>query len=156
MRKEHVPLLFVLVIAGCHDPRDEFVGVWKGAMKTTVRFSDGSSRAYPHGEATLVINAPPRSNELTFNGDCSMTAVVHDDRAFTINKKACPLERITVPGASGTSTVECELVETVTGGAGSRSGDALTVTWSGDSQISRCSDGFRMLATYASEMLLSR
>ena len=148
--------LLALVTAACGDPRLNFAGTWKGASKTIVRFSDGSSQTYPHGEATVVISAPERSNQLTFNGKCGMTATVNDDRTFTFNKRSCPLERISFPSASGTSTISCDLVETINGGTGTRETTSLSMSYFGDSQLARCTDGLNDLATYTSELTLSQ
>ncbi len=156
MNRTWFPAVLAIVMAACGDPRLAFVGTWKGASKTTVRFSDGSSETYPHGEATVIIAAPERSNLLTFNGKCAMTATVTDDRTFTLNKRACPAERISFPNASGTSTISCDLVETVNGGTGTRSTSSLSMSYFGDSQLARCTDGLSDLATYTSELTLSQ
>lgn len=155
MRKWLLPMLMV-VVAACGDPRLNFVGTWKGPSKTIVRFSDGSSETYPHGEATLIITAPERSNLLTFNGTCGMTATVNDDRTFTLNKRACPLERVSFPSTSGTSTISCDFVETVSGGTGTRATTSLSMSYFGDSQLVRCTNGFDDLATYTTEFTLSQ
>ncbi len=149
-------LLGVGVLAsGCGDPRLGFAGTWKGPMKTTVRFSDGSSSTYPKGEVTVVISAPERSNSIVFNGQCGMTATPNDDRAFTISKKACPGQRITFADSAGTGMISCDLVETVGGGSGTRATGSLTVSYFGDSQISRCTNGGSALATYTTELTLT-
>lgn len=144
-------LAFAVVAAGCGDPRVGFVGTWKGPLKTIVRFSDGTSATYPKGEVTVVISAPERSSQLTFNGKCGMTATLNDERTFSINKAACPAERVT----SDDGTLSCDLVESVNGGSGKRGETSLTISWFGDSQLTRCSDGFSYLATYTSEASLS-
>lgn len=145
-----------VLLAACGDPRLNFAGTWKGPMKTIVKFQDGSSSTYPKGEVTIAITAPERSDRIEFNGSCGMTATVNDDRRFTMNKKACPLQRITFPDSAGNMTVACDLVETVNGGTGTRDSTSLTVSYFGDSQVARCSDGINALATYTAEMTLSQ
>lgn len=150
-----VGILVLALTTGCQDPRLSFAGTWKGPSKTIVRFSDGSSQTYPHGEATIVISAPERSNQITFNGPCGMTATVNDERTFTLNKKACPSERISFPNASGTATISCDFVETVNGGTGTRATTALSVSYFGDSQLTHCTQGADDQATYTTELTLS-
>lgn len=104
----------------------------------------------------VVISAPERSNQITFNGPCSITATVNDDRTFTVNKKACPLERVSSPNTAGTSTVSCDLVETVNGGTGTRETTALTVSYFGDTQLTRCTQGADEFGTYTTELTLSQ
>lgn len=139
-----------LCFIACADPRTSFVGTWKGPLTTVVRFPNGGTETYPKGTITLVISAPDRSDQLQFNGKCSMTATVKDDRTFSINRKACPPERVDVePG------VTCELVETIGGGSGTREESALTVSYFGESQLTRCTDGISGSATYTASALLS-
>lgn len=155
MRKAMVLVGWLLAVSGCSDPRLRFAGTWKGPMRTIVKFQDGSSQTFPKGEATVVIDAPPRSDQLNFNGSCGMSATVNDDRTFAVNKRACPTERISFPDASGTRTVMCDLVETVNGGIGTRATTSLTLSYFGDSQIGRCTDGLDSFATYTSELTLT-
>jgi hypothetical protein len=143
-------VFFLLLLSSCGDPRTVFIGTWKGPMTTVVRFSNGATESYPKGQVTVVISAPERSDQLTFNGRCAMTATVKDDQTFSINRKACPAERITLD--DGTS---CDLVETVNGGSGSRGEASLSLSYFGESQVTRCSDGLSGFATYTTEALLS-
>jgi hypothetical protein len=139
-----------LCFLSCADPRTAFVGTWKGPLTTVVRFRDGATETYPKGTVTIVISAPDRSDQLQFNGKCSMTATVKDDRTFSINRKACPPERIDPePG------VTCELSETVSGGSGTLEQSSLTLSYFGESQIARCTDGVSGSATYTASALLS-
>lgn len=144
-----------LLFTACADPREAFVGTWSGPLRTIVRFRDGTTETYPQGEIVVVISAPERSNQLTFNGKCAMTATVNSDEAFSINRKACPSERISFDSGSG-GTVSCDLSETVNGGSGRRTQSSLTVSWFGDSQLTRCTNGLSDLATYTAEATLSQ
>lgn len=143
--------LLALGATACGDPRLEFIGTYKGPASTLVRFSDGSSEKYPKGEVTLSITAPEGSDKLVFNGKCGMTATVRNDLQFVLDKKACPSERVSL------GTISCDLVETITGGTGTRDGTTLSISYFGDSILSRCSDGGpNDSANYTSEMTVTR
>jgi hypothetical protein len=143
-----------LLLIGCGgDPRLEFIGTYKGPGSTIVKFSDGTSERYPKGEATLTITAPESSDKLLFNGSCALTATVNSDTQFTFDKRACPSERITF----GSPPVSCDLTETITGGTGTRNDSTLTISFFGESTLSRCSDGGpNDRATYTTEMTVTR
>lgn len=142
-----------LLSSSCGDPRIAFVGTYSGPMTVTVRDSSGS-QTYPRGEITAVITAPKSSNVLQFDGKCQFTAEVVATDKISINKKACPTERIEVGTAS--APVQCDLTETVNSGVGTLTGTTLSLSWTGDSQLTRCTDGVSGIATYTSTVTLTR
>jgi hypothetical protein len=147
------PLVALVALWSCGDPRTPFIGTYAGPLTVTVSDSSGSE-SYPKGEITVVISAPKNSNVLQFDGKCQFTADVVATDKFSINQKACPTERIEVGTSS--APVQCNLTETVNSGVGTLKGDTLTVSWSGDSQLTQCTDGIPYSGQYSSKATVTR
>lgn len=148
-------LAVVFVLSACGDPRLDFVGTYAGPMIVTVREPDGSSYVYPKGEIILSLLAPNRSNKLELSSRCPLTATVESADLIAFDKRVCPTLRI--EDESEPPAWSCDMIETVSGGSGTLSGRTLTVSYFGDSQITRCSDGGPNLsATYTTTATLTR
>jgi hypothetical protein len=152
LRKVGAVVAFILS-SSCGDPRIAFVGTYSGPLLVTVRDSSGS-QTFPHGEITVVLTAPKNSTVVEFDGKCRFTADVVASDKLSINKKACPTERVEIGTAS--APLQCDLTETVNSGVGTLTGTTLSLSLTGDSQLTRCTGGVSGIATYTSTATLTR
>jgi hypothetical protein len=141
-----------LLAVGCGDPREPFIGTYRGTGGTSVRFPDGSTEYYPWGEITVIVTAPEGVSTLDLGGKCAMQGRVNSSTAFAIDPKSCPRELFEV--GNGATCYSQMVVES---GYGVLTGGTLSVRYSGKFNITGCSDGAASFTTQdTGEMTVTR
>lgn len=138
-------VVFVCIAAGlsgCGDPRDVFVGTYRGTGGTTARFANGTTDYYAWGDVTASITAPDKTDTLDLGDRCGMQGKVTGQFTFEVQPKVCQRERFDLSGGGF-----CYSQNVMTGGTGVLTGDTLSMNYTSTLTISDCSDGSAAFAT---------
>ena len=150
-----VAFLAVSLMTACGDPRQEFLGAYKGPQTWTEHYSDGTSASSALGEKQVTISAPADSDVLLLGTSCAFTASVVAAHRFSFNKKACPSKRVRL--GPPTQPFDCDLSQSVVEGFGTLDRSTVTMDFSGDIQMTGCSGGNPSRSFgYSSQMIVTR
>lgn len=137
-----VVIVCIAAIPACGDPREVFVGTYRGTGVTTARFANGTTDSYPWGAITVPISAPDKTDTLDLGDRCAMQGRVTGQFTFEVQPKVCERQRFDLSGGG-----YCYSQNTMTGGTGVLSGDTLSMNYTSVLTISDCSDGSAAFAT---------
>ena len=145
-------------LSGCGDPREPFVGLYRGTGLFVVTLPDGSKQNDPLPSMEVQLTAPSDADRLVFaNGDCGLVADVTGGETFEILPRACPAEKIDVSDSSAPGSHFCTRNQTVDAGGGRLSGDTLEMNYRGAANITGCTNGWAdARATYTTTMTVTR
>lgn len=136
---KRLPVLALLCLVACGlvpDPRDQFVGTWKGPASQTLNGPGGSNTV--SGEETIAITESTEAGKIVITGDiCTYKATVKDEVTFAIDASSCtfPVEQCSVnlntSSGSGTRTgtnLKVSLAANFTMTCGSQSANGTATT----------------------------